>query len=180
MGKYQDFCDISLEWITFDGTPVAHWHKQFKITSLTYLSFIFINNTVRITETILVHRKQVLCAVNADTYHTSNYNKIYNQVSWRYRINFGCIHRDWNNVPKVPDHGDQQSWLSLLFQVGNPAFLSIISNFLQIIDRWSAVISSPVLNAVSSSISSFSWFVVRRERRKQEKADLKTRTILVL
>jgi hypothetical protein len=39
--------------------------------------------------------------------------------------------RSWNNVPKVPDHGDRQSWLPC--------------NFLPIIDWWSVAISSPGL-----------------------------------
>jgi hypothetical protein len=52
----------------------------------------------------------------------------------------------WNNVPKVPDHGDRQPAFPLLFQFGNPAFPPIISNFLPIFDRWSAVISSPALS----------------------------------
>jgi hypothetical protein len=41
--------------------------------------------------------------------------------------------RAWNNVLRVPDHGDRQSWLSLL---------CLINIFLPIIDRWSAVVSS--------------------------------------
>jgi hypothetical protein len=61
-------------------------------------------------------------------------------------------YRAWNNVPKVPDHGDRQSWLSLFFQVGNrnPAFPPIISNSLPIIDWWSVVISSSVLKGHST------------------------------
>jgi hypothetical protein len=40
--------------------------------------------------------------------------------------------RAWNNVPKVPDHGDRQSWLSLLFQVGiwKPCFSADHKQFL--------------------------------------------------
>jgi hypothetical protein len=52
-------------------------------------------------------------------------------------------HRAWNNIPKLPDHDDRQS---KLFQVQNPAIPPIISNFLQIIDWWSTVISSPENN----------------------------------
>ena len=54
----------------------------------------------------------------------------------------------WNKISKVPNHDDRQWRLSLLFQIENPAFLLIINNFLPIIDRWSAVISSPVWRPV--------------------------------
>jgi hypothetical protein len=39
-------------------------------------------------------------------------------------------HRAWNNVPKVPDHGDRQSWFSLLFSGWKPCFSADHKQFL--------------------------------------------------
>ena len=62
----------------------------------------------------------------------------------------------WNKVPKVPDHGDWQSWLSLhfgfwwlavmtfpAFSGWKPCFSADHKQFLA--DRWSVVISSPAI-----------------------------------
>ena len=65
------------------------------------------------------------------------------------------FHRAWNNVPKVPDHGDRQSWLSLLFSGWKPCFPADHKQFLA--DHWSAVISSSALLIMYHAIG-IEWY----------------------
>ena len=74
----------------------------------------------------------VKCKVSLYCYSGAQNSKFNRPIN---RLQIFHFTRAWNNVSKVPDHGDWQSWLSLLFQVGNPAFLPIIRNFLPILDR---------------------------------------------
>jgi hypothetical protein len=63
----------------------------------------------------------------------------------------------WNNVPKVPDHGDRQSWLSLLFSgwKPKPCFSADHNQFLA--DHWSVVNKSVVNISVLTNLN-WCWF----------------------